>query len=475
MRSSSSRVRTRPRSASAPGRARCPPRHRAQDERPRRGAEHQLDALGRRAARRAGSTLAAPRGSASATGAAGSRRAIALEEVWTRLRAALATSPSRASCRRRRTILAGHAQHLGRAARSRPATLRRRYRIHRRAPKGSDASQHRAEEIIIVLVIALLVLGPKRLPEVGRSVGRGMREFKDSLSGVNAADDDEDDEAASRCAAGPRAESPRSMRISRALLDDVIAHAREDAPNECCGLIATRDGVAVEVHRARTSPPARCATRWTAWSSTASRPRSRTPGSSSGRSTTRTRARRPIPSQTDINLAVLSGGGVHDRRPRGRRARRAGWRIVDGRSPRRRSRSRTERDRRSRHERAARRARATAVRQGPLTRSVGPPPGRGRDARRTAAGGGHPFAGAPLRRVRRAGLPGRRAARHPRPRPGAASRARSSAPSSRTSRRRRARERPRGSRRSRWRWRWHPCAGHRGVFAAVFWTSTAAG
>jgi sec-independent protein translocase protein TatA len=47
-------------------------------------------------------------------------------------------------------------------------------------------------ELIIVLVIALLVLGPKRLPEVGRSVGRGMREFKDSLSGINR-DDDEDD------------------------------------------------------------------------------------------------------------------------------------------------------------------------------------------------------------------------------------------------------------------------------------------
>src|SRR4051812_30380612 len=41
------------------------------------------------------------------------------------------------------------------------------------------------------------------------------------------------------------------MRISRELLDEVIAHARADAPNECCGLIATRDGAAVAVHRAR--------------------------------------------------------------------------------------------------------------------------------------------------------------------------------------------------------------------------------
>jgi sec-independent protein translocase protein TatA len=53
-------------------------------------------------------------------------------------------------------------------------------------------------ELIIVLVIALIVLGPKKLPEVGRSVGKGMREFKDSLSGINDDDDDEDEPASLR-------------------------------------------------------------------------------------------------------------------------------------------------------------------------------------------------------------------------------------------------------------------------------------
>jgi sec-independent protein translocase protein TatA len=47
-------------------------------------------------------------------------------------------------------------------------------------------------ELLLILAIALVVLGPKKLPEVGRSLGKGMREFKDSLSNMTSDDDDED-------------------------------------------------------------------------------------------------------------------------------------------------------------------------------------------------------------------------------------------------------------------------------------------
>ena len=44
-------------------------------------------------------------------------------------------------------------------------------------------------ELVILLVALLIIFGPKRLPEMGRSLGKGMREFKDSISGKD--DDDE--------------------------------------------------------------------------------------------------------------------------------------------------------------------------------------------------------------------------------------------------------------------------------------------
>lgn len=51
-------------------------------------------------------------------------------------------------------------------------------------------------ELIVVLIIALVILGPKKLPQVGRSVGKGMREFKDAITG-----DDRDDDAKRQLAA----------------------------------------------------------------------------------------------------------------------------------------------------------------------------------------------------------------------------------------------------------------------------------
>jgi sec-independent protein translocase protein TatA len=51
-------------------------------------------------------------------------------------------------------------------------------------------------ELIIVLVIVLVIFGPKRLPGLGRSLGSGMKEFRDSISGKGGSsldDDDEDD------------------------------------------------------------------------------------------------------------------------------------------------------------------------------------------------------------------------------------------------------------------------------------------
>jgi len=47
-------------------------------------------------------------------------------------------------------------------------------------------------ELVLVLAVALIVLGPKKLPEVGRSIGKGMREFKESLNGESDRDDEDE-------------------------------------------------------------------------------------------------------------------------------------------------------------------------------------------------------------------------------------------------------------------------------------------
>jgi sec-independent protein translocase protein TatA len=49
-----------------------------------------------------------------------------------------------------------------------------------------------APELIIVLVIVLIIFGPKKLPQLGRSLGGGMREFKNSVTGKGGDDDEPD-------------------------------------------------------------------------------------------------------------------------------------------------------------------------------------------------------------------------------------------------------------------------------------------
>jgi sec-independent protein translocase protein TatA len=65
-------------------------------------------------------------------------------------------------------------------------------------------------ELLIVLVIALVIFGPKKLPQLGRQLGAGMREFKDSVTGSHKDDDDDDEldkleESADEPASKPKA------------------------------------------------------------------------------------------------------------------------------------------------------------------------------------------------------------------------------------------------------------------------------
>jgi sec-independent protein translocase protein TatA len=50
-------------------------------------------------------------------------------------------------------------------------------------------------ELIVVLIVALIVLGPQRLPDVARSLGRGMREFRSALDNPDEPDDEDEDHA----------------------------------------------------------------------------------------------------------------------------------------------------------------------------------------------------------------------------------------------------------------------------------------
>ena len=66
-------------------------------------------------------------------------------------------------------------------------------------------------EILVVLVIALIVFGPKRLPELGRSLGRGINEFKEAMSGDHEDEDDKQLRELQQSKAAAEAEAVESV------------------------------------------------------------------------------------------------------------------------------------------------------------------------------------------------------------------------------------------------------------------------
>lgn len=74
-------------------------------------------------------------------------------------------------------------------------------------------------ELVVILVIALLVLGPKRLPDTARSLGRGLREFKDSLQGIADGDDrDAERHAQALEPAAARRDDPGGLPVDPAVV-----------------------------------------------------------------------------------------------------------------------------------------------------------------------------------------------------------------------------------------------------------------
>ena len=83
-------------------------------------------------------------------------------------------------------------------------------------------------ELLIMLGIVLLIFGPKRLPSLGRQLGAGMREFKDSIS-RKADDDDEDDDdsgAAPRSEAAAALGRPEGETTTQPASDGVVSEKR---------------------------------------------------------------------------------------------------------------------------------------------------------------------------------------------------------------------------------------------------------
>jgi sec-independent protein translocase protein TatA len=79
-------------------------------------------------------------------------------------------------------------------------------------------------ELIVVLIIALIVFGPKRLPELGRSLGKGIREFRGSVSGDR--DDDDDDDSDSERPELPQSKAQAQTDTVESVEGEVVADKR---------------------------------------------------------------------------------------------------------------------------------------------------------------------------------------------------------------------------------------------------------
>jgi sec-independent protein translocase protein TatA len=83
-------------------------------------------------------------------------------------------------------------------------------------------------ELLILLFVVLLVFGPKRLPEAGRSLGKGMREFKNSITG----NDDRDRSGELEAETESHAEDPRAEQVAEELRVERRERLVEQAQHE---------------------------------------------------------------------------------------------------------------------------------------------------------------------------------------------------------------------------------------------------